>query len=107
MNILDEELAMLTELDSLRREARQLRQAGRDALREIENNQKDVPNWEASEDLIEAALLVKIQAHRHLGGQGYEDEQEAQPKEGLIERLCAIELKKDLQGKDRMVKVAQ
>jgi len=93
MNILDEELATLTELDDLRREARQLRLAGREALRDIQNNlQKVVPNWEASEDLIEAALLVKIQAHRHLG----EEEHNAKPQVGLIRRLLKIRLKEDL-----------
>src|SRR5436853_2202811 len=99
MNILDEELATLTELDNLRREARQLRQAGRDALRDIQTNlQKEIPNWEASEDLIEAALLVKIQAHRHLGGEENLDgeEREAKPKDDLITRLCKIRLKEDL-----------
>jgi hypothetical protein len=94
MNILDEELASLTELDNLRREARQLRQAGKEALRNIQKNiQKEVPKWEASEDLIEAALLVKIQAHRHLGG----EEHDAKPQnDDLIDRLLKIRLKEDL-----------
>ena len=93
MNILDEELATLSELDDLRREARQLRHAGKEALKCIPNNSGDAaPDWDASEDLVEAALLVKVQAHRHLG----REVNDTGVSEPLVEKLLKISFERDL-----------
>ncbi|HEV7902420.1 MAG TPA: ATP-binding protein [Pyrinomonadaceae bacterium] len=112
MSTLNDDLALLYQLNNFRERAKKLRRAGLAALKGIQNisvtgkitpkpnddpkqaaaDKKYYDNWITSGNVVEAALLVRVQNHRDMSDED-KDNDEASASAELNERLESITLK--------------